>query len=174
MTNKWNDYPDDEPGEPSKTQIKQAMRELQNMAVELTKLKPEQLATIPLTPELERALAETKKIKKNEALRRHHQYLGRLMRNVDHEAIQAALTELQDEQNRLIRLSHAMEHWRDQLIEGDETVLQQFIDHFPQVDRQHLRQLVRNAKDERQAEKPPANGRKLFRFIRETVGQIQD
>lgn len=171
MTRNWQDYPDDETGEVSKTQLKKASQELQNMAVELTRLKPEQLATIPMTPELEKAVAETKNIKKNEAVRRHHQYLGRLMRNIDHEAIQAALTELHDQQNRLIRLSHAMEHWRDQLIEGDETVLQQFIEQFPQVDRQHLRHLVRNAKAERDGGKPPANARKLFRFIRDTVAQ---
>jgi ribosome-associated protein len=41
------------------------------------------------------------------------------------------------------------------------------LDTCPDVDRQHLRQLVRNAIRERDQEKPPKAARALFRYLRE-------
>ncbi|MCW8884628.1 MAG: DUF615 domain-containing protein, partial [Motiliproteus sp.] len=42
-----------------------------------------------------------------------------------------------------------------------------FLEAYPSGDRQHLRQLVRNAVKEAQQNKPPAASRKLFKYIRE-------
>jgi ribosome-associated protein len=38
---------------------------------------------------------------------------------------------------------------------------------YPGADRQHLRQLIAAAIKERDADKPPASARKLFRYLRE-------
>jgi ribosome-associated protein len=157
----------------SKTRMKKHMHALQELAVHLTTLNAEQLARIPLTPELAQALAETRNIKKNEALRRHHQFLGRLMRSADHEAIEAAVADLKIQQDRLARQFHLMENWRDRLItEGQETVAS-FIEAFPQTDRQQLNQLVRSAKGAVNSQQASTHARKLFRFIRGAMEQNQ-
>lgn len=158
----------------SKTQMKKEMEALQDLAVHLTQLSPEQLAGIPIEPELQRALDETKNIKKREALRRHRQFLGRLMRNANHEAITAALNKIKEDHDRMTRLLHVMEQWRDDLIQGDQSQLERFIEHYPNTDRQQLRNLVRNAKGELNRQKPPIYARKLFRFIRETIASAKD
>lgn len=176
-----NDFIDDENDDfeeeieyVSKTRMKKEMEALQDLAVHLTQLPPEQLATIPITPELQRALEETKNIKKREALRRHRQYLGRMMRAADHEAIATAVNKIKEDSDRLTRLLHVMEHWRDDLIQGDQSQLERFIEQFPHTDRQQLRNLVRNAKGEVNTQKPPVYARKLFRFIRETMATDVD
>ncbi len=163
------DAPDDEIEIVSKSQLKREMLALQELAVYITQLNPEQRAKLPLSAELERGIDETKNIKKREALRRHHQFLGKLMRSADHEAIQAAVDKMKDKQDRLVRLLHVMEQWRDELIDGDQQVIERFFDEFPQADRQQLRNLVRNAKRERPTQKPPTNARKLFRYIRDLM-----
>lgn len=153
----------------SKTRMKKEMHALQELAVYLTTLKPEQLARIPLPQDLLNAVQETKNIKKNEALRRHHQYLGRLMRSADHEKIAAAVSGLKEEQNRLARLFHVMERWRDDLIAGDQEVVERFFTEFPHTDRQELRHLVRSAKGAVGTQQASTHARKLFRFVRDAM-----
>ena len=59
----------------------------------------------------------------------------------------------------------------DALVEGDETVLEEIISNYPGVDRQHLRQLVRNAAKEQQANKPPKSSRQLFQYLKSLTGE---
>lgn len=153
----------------SKTRLKKEMMELQELATYVVGLPLEQQAKLPLTIELRKAIDETKNIKKREALRRHRQYLGRLMRSADHEAIRAALDEMKEQQDRAIRQLHIVEQWRDELVAGDQEVLERFFDTFPHADRQQVRNLLRNAKQEFQRNKPPSNARKLFRYLREVI-----
>ncbi len=156
---------------PSKSQQKRDVEALQKLGVSLAELNAEQLAGIPLTPELEKAVREYQHITKREALRRHRQYIGRLMREADHEAIAAALEGVSENQQRMARLFQTMEKWRDDLIEGDHQQMEAFIREFPEVDRQNLRHLVQNAKQERVQQKTPANARKLFKLIRDQLGK---
>jgi len=153
----------------SKTRMKKEMHALQELAVHLTTLNAEQLAQMPLSPDMLRSVEETKNIKKNEALRRHYQFLGKLMRSEDHEAIAAAVAGMKEEQDRLARLFHVMEQWRDDLIRGEQDVLERFIDEFPQTDRQQLRHLVRSAKGAVGSQQAPTHSRKLFRFVRDAI-----
>lgn len=153
----------------SKSEMKRQMHALQAMGDKILELNAEQFATIPLTDELEKALTEAKRIKSREGLRRQKQYIGKLMRAADHEAIAEALTALDEQQNRLARAFHVMEQWRDDLIDGDDSVTANFINEFPNVDIQQLRNLIRNAKAEKAKQKPPASARKLFKLIREQI-----
>ncbi len=167
-----SDTPAEQPRPPSKSQQKRDVEALQKLGISLAELNPEQLAGIPLTPALEKAIREYPHIKKREALRRHRQYIGRLMREADHEAIAAALEGVTENQQRMARLFHTMEQWRDDLIAGDQQQMETFIREFPEVDRQNLRQLVQNAKQERAQQKTPANARKLFKLIRDQMGKL--
>lgn len=155
----------------SKTRMKKEAHALQELAVHLTTLKAEQLAQVPLSADMLRAVEETKNIRKNEALRRHFQYLGKVMRSEDHEAIAAAVAGMKEEQDRLARLFHVMEQWRDELISGEQDVLERFIEEFPQTDRQQLRHLVRSAKGAAGSQQAPTHSRKLFRFIRDAMAE---
>ena len=81
-------YDDDAPlGEKSKTQVKRELHALQDLGERLAGLPAEQLDRLPLTDPLRKALAEAPKHKTHIARKRHVQYLGKLMRDQDLEAI---------------------------------------------------------------------------------------
>ena len=53
------------------------------------------------------------------------------------------------------------------MLEDGDAALAELTARFPQLDRQHLRRLVREARHERAADKPPTAARALFRYLRE-------
>ena len=153
----------------SKTQIKKEMSALQALGVAITQLTREQQARISLHDELRKAIEQAPKIKGRGAIRRHHQFIGKLMRKDDGERIQQEYDDIIAESHRATQQHHLFERWRDRLLAEEENALEQFIEQYPHCDRQQLRQLVRSALKEKAKNAPPANARKLFRFIRETL-----
>jgi ribosome-associated protein len=169
-----NDFEDSNQDEedftqPSKTRMKKDALALQELAVHLTTLNPEQLAKVPIPQVLAQALEAAKTIKKREALRRHYQFLGKVMRSIDHQAIAEAVDEIKIQQDRMARLFHVMEAWRDELIAGEGEVMERFIEEFPATDRQQFRSLVRSAKGALNTQHASTHARKLFRFIRDVM-----
>ena len=151
----------------SKSQFKREMIALQEMGEELVRLNAEQLAKLPLTDELRDAVLAAQGMHARGARYRQMQYIGRLMREVDPAPVQEALDIVRNRHNRASALLHRLEKWRDQLIAGDHEALEEVFAAFPDADRQHLRQLVRNAQKEEEAGKPPKSSRELFRYLRE-------
>ena len=101
----------------SRTQIKQEMEALQKIGMRLTALNPDQLEQIPMGETLAGAIHEYQRLKKNEAKRRQGQYIGRIMRNADPEAILNALNKLDASQLQHARHFHILEQWRERLID---------------------------------------------------------
>ncbi|AYC34247.1 ribosome-associated protein [Pseudomonas cavernae] len=163
-----SDYLDDDfSGEKSKSQVKRELHALQDLGERLITLKPDLLAKLPLTDALRRALAEAPKHTANVARKRHIQFIGKLMREQDIEAILALIDQLDASTRQYNERFHALERWRDRLIaEGDEA-LERFVADYPETDRQHLRGLIRHAQHEAARNKPPAALRKIFKYIRE-------
>ncbi|WP_110668237.1 ribosome biogenesis factor YjgA [Salinicola halophilus] len=153
----------------SKTQRKHEMQELQALGERIIALDPGIRARLPLSDEMIAAVEETSRIRSHEGRRRHMQYVGKVMRKEDRAAIRAAFDAMDQEQNQRNAAFHRLEKTRDALID-DDAALEPFIEAHPDVDRQTLRQLIRNARSERQRGKPPASARKLFQLIRDTKG----
>lgn len=164
---------DGEDEQKSKTRIKKEMHALQKLGVAIAELTPAQQAKIPLDDTLRASIEETPKIKSNNASKRHMQYVGKLLRSADIEAIQSAYDDIFTASDRMVRQHHTIEKWRDELIQ-DPTSLAKFIQQFPHTDRQQLRQLIRATQKENSQNKAPASARKLFRLVRETLEQSQD
>ncbi|OEC35531.1 ribosome-associated protein [Pseudomonas cuatrocienegasensis] len=162
-----SEYLDDFSGEKSKTQIKRELHALQDLGQRLTSLKPDLLNKLPLTDGLRRALEEAPKHTANAAKKRHVQFIGRLMRDQDVEAILTLLDQVDASTRQYNERFHNLERWRDRLINGDDATLEAFVGDYPDADRQHLRQLIRQAQHEAAQNKAPAASRKLFKYIRE-------
>lgn len=154
----------------SKTEMKREMDRLQELGKRLTELNASQWQTLTIKEVLLDALAESKRLKHNEAKRRHLQYIGKLMRDEDEELVQHQVDLLDPSSEAYGRRIGQMEKWRERLIK-DAKAMNAFIDEYPAVDRQHLRNLVRNASKEMSGEspKPGAGYKKLFQFIKETM-----
>ena len=162
----------------SRSEIKRQMEALRDLGKRVTELRPDQQDKIPMDSVLRSAVAETRRITSNGALKRHMQYVGKLMRHADIDAINAALDQFDTASQAHNQKFHALEQWRDRLLlpgqDGNEA-LESFIAEFPATDIQQLRQLVRNTRKEIEKQQPPTQFRKLFRFLREaTAIEIND
>ncbi|MBU1311644.1 DUF615 domain-containing protein [Rheinheimera muenzenbergensis] len=159
---------DEEEGK-SKSQVKREMHELQKLGEELVALSAASRARVPLDDELKDALQLADKLSnKREALRRHIQFIGRLMRTRDLEPIEQALALLRNTNQAATRQFHKVENWRDKLL-ADNDAVTGFIAEFPEVDVQQLRQLIRNAKREQEKQQPPKAYRELFQLIKPLI-----
>ncbi len=89
------------------------------------------------------------------------------MRDQDTTAILVLLDQLDASTRQYNERFHNLERWRDRLVSGTDEVLEKFVGEYPDADRQHLRQLIRQAQHETAQNKPPAATRKIFKYIRE-------
>jgi ribosome-associated protein len=74
---------------------KRASHELTKLGEELVALRPERRTTLALPELLEEAIVEARRLKSFGAQRRQAQFIGKLMRKLDEEAIAAIREELQ-------------------------------------------------------------------------------
>lgn len=153
----------------SKTQIKKEMTALQKMGVELSELPLSQLEGISIPENLKKAILEARRITSHEAKRRQMQYIGKLMRDVDPEPIRAQLAAVNAGSAQSAAAHKRLETWREKLM-ADEGALTEFASAFPGSDLQQIRTLIRNAKREKESNKPPRAYRELFRLIKECSG----
>ena len=152
----------------SKTRRKREMQELQDLGEELVALTPDKLAGLDLPTRLLDAVLDARRISKFGALRRQMQYVGRLMRDADAEAIREQLDVWKGTSISETARLHAIERWRTRLI-GDDLALGELLGQFPRADAQRLRALIRNVKREAVAKKPPKSFRELFQELREII-----
>ena len=159
---------DDLPDRPSKTQRKKQMHELQSLGEELVELNAERLAQVEMPEDLRDAVREAQRIRSHEGKRSQMQYIGRLMRDVDPAPIRERLAAWRGQSRAHNAYEHELTRWRERLID-EEGAFAEFAALHPRVDLQHLRQLARNARHERDASKPPRSFRELFRALREAL-----
>lgn len=153
----------------SKTQIKREVEALQDLGKKMLELSKNQLKKVEMSETLRDAFAEAGRIKKHEAMRRHMQYIGRIMRTEDHEAIAQRVALFDSTSAAYNKLFHQLEIKRDALIgENSKNELSQYLDENPEIeDIQLLRQLIRLSQKEASQESKTTNRKKLFRFLRE-------
>ncbi|NNC99845.1 MAG: DUF615 domain-containing protein, partial [Gammaproteobacteria bacterium] len=101
------------------------------------------------------------------ALQRQLRRIASLMQHEDVAAIQLELNRQKQPSKQQTAEFHKLEQWRDRLIDGDDRLLTELIDQFETIDRQLIRQLVRNARLEQERNKPPKSARGLFKYLSE-------
>ena len=150
----------------SRTQIKRAMEALQDLGGKLLDLKPSELARIPMSDTLITAIDESRRIDQNEAKRRHLQYIGKVMRDEDSEAIAKALAVHDSGSDEHRRVFHQIETWRDGLISNNPDTLNEIVLLHKGADRQHITHLVKQAQSMNQEAKAKSAAKKLFKYLR--------
>jgi len=153
----------------SKSQRKREMLALQDLGSELTKLPADQFEKISLPDDLHDAIVEARRIHQHGAHKRQLQFIGRLMRDIDASPIREQLDTLRGQSARAAQELHLIERWRDRLLDEGDAALGELVQEQPQTDRHHVRQLLRNAHKEKQANKPPKSARALFQYLRELM-----
>ncbi|HSN32047.1 MAG TPA: ribosome biogenesis factor YjgA, partial [Ideonella sp.] len=82
------------------------MLALQDLGVALVRLAAEQVRRLDLPENLRQAVLDAQKITAHEGRRRQIQYVGKLMRQVDAEPIQAQLDAINGESKAAVALMH--------------------------------------------------------------------
>ncbi|TNE76573.1 MAG: DUF615 domain-containing protein [Gammaproteobacteria bacterium] len=165
-----NEFPEQTPDEEqpkSKSALKREMSALQKLGEELVELPSAKLAKVPMPEELEEAVTLARRLKNREGKRRQLQYIGKIMRTIDSDAIKQALEGFHHESVAFRQQFHKLENWRDRLLTEGDRALDDLLVEMPSLDRQHLRQLIRQANKEASQNKPPAAARKLFQYLRD-------
>ena len=163
--------------EASRTDLKRESDALQKLGEELMSLRAGLFEKLPIEEKLVDAIAEAKRITNFEGKRRQMQFIGKLMRALEPDALEAIRSALA-EQNSVPAAEtaalHEAERWRDRLI-ADDDALGGWIETHPATDSQQLRALVRQARKDLKAGLPgeaPRQGkayREVFQLVREQL-----
>ena len=152
----------------SKSEIKRDAEALKKLGEKLVDLSEAKLEKIPLEDNLRDAIELAQRLQK-EARRRQLQYIGKLLRNVESEPIQEALDKLENKHQQQQAMLHKLELLRDKLIMGGDEALTQVLTEYPQIDRQHLRTLIRLAQKEKIQNKPPKAYRDIYQYLKTLI-----
>lgn len=167
----------------SKTDMKRESSALQKLGEDMLELRQDamlQLTAQNHVPEaLHEAIREAKKITHFEGKRRQMQFVGKLMRQLDDDQVQAIRAALDVQHNGSAEETlalHLAEHWRDRLLQ-DDAALAEWLSIHPDTDSQQLRALVRQARKDGLPDKTalakgqfPRQGRAfrdIFKIVRE-------
>ncbi|MDP2610118.1 MULTISPECIES: ribosome biogenesis factor YjgA [unclassified Oceanobacter] len=163
----FDSQPDEEYELVSKSEMKREAERWQALGERLTELNPSLWNDMPISDVLHAALEESRRIKQHGAKRRHLQYIGRVMRDEDIVGIQEKIDLMDPSSDAYGRRQRQYEMWRTRLLQ-DNSGLNDFIDQYPQIDRQQLRNLVRNAQKEMAGDnaQPGKAYKSLFQFIK--------
>jgi len=162
-----NDEFDPENAPPSKSSLKRDAHALQQLGAQLVDLPESVWSMLELPASLVAALSEARRLHARGGRKRQLQFIGKLMRDIDPELIRNYFEQERLKTRKLAQAHHELEAWRDRLIEEGDPAIETFLEQHAQADRQHLRQLVRQAKKELAHNKPPKSSRALFRYIRD-------
>ncbi|MCP4471622.1 MAG: DUF615 domain-containing protein [Gammaproteobacteria bacterium] len=154
----------------SKSQLKRDSHAIQDLGKRLVALPAEHLARIPLDETVLEAIALAHRIhNKRSALKRHYQFLGKLLRARDTEAIAAALAEIDNESQHSIQKHHRAERWRDRIIEQGNDAIDALVTETERAERQKLRQLWRNHQHAKTDTKRTQHARLLYKEIKHSL-----
>lgn len=154
---------------PSRSQKKRESTALQGLGEALARLPATRLGRLPLPPDLREALELMARIADREGRRRQLQYIGRLMRQCDAEAIGAALERLREGPAREDAAFRHTERLRAALLNADGAETDRLLAPWPHA-ADELRRLAARAR----GESAPHAARDLFRRLRKLLEDGHD
>ena len=158
---------------PSRSEQRRAALDVLELGAQLVALSAAQLARLPVPEDLLPHIRETQRITAHIAHKRQLAFLAKQMRKLDEAvltAIRDAMSTESASSRREVAAMHRAEVLRERLLgEDGDAALTTLLADFPTADRQKLRQLLRNAREERAKHKPPRAYRELYRELRELL-----
>jgi ribosome-associated protein len=154
------------PEPPSKSELKRQDRGLRELGVALVELPPAELIALDLPEPLLDAVEACRRITSHGARLRQEMFIGKLLRKIDAEPIRAVLARRGEADRQRIRREHALEEWRERLLADEPSAWTELGSLVAATDLKQMRSLVRQARAEQAASRPPAAARQLFRRLR--------
>jgi ribosome-associated protein len=154
---------------PSKSEAKRASLEVQKLGEELVNEARDRVKRVPMPEDVRDAILMCQTITNHEGRRRQMQFVGKKMRTLDEEEI-AIIQRTIDSWKGMSKADtaalHALERRREKLLADDKALTVLSAEH-PELDVQHLRTLIRNARKEQAENKPPKAYREIFQILKD-------
>ncbi len=174
----------------SKTDLKRESDERQQLGEDLLTLRADLSQRLldqgHLNEKLMDAVAEANRITNFEGRRRQMQFIGKLMRKLEEEDIEAIREALRAQHSGSAKETlalHQAEQWRDRLLLSDDAVAE-WMEAYPATDSQQLRAMVRQARKDNTADKTtesqglaPRQGRsyrEIFQLVKQTLQEAEN
>lgn len=160
---------DQEYDRPSKSELKRQMNDLQKLGEQLVDEPRDRVKRVPMPEELRDAILMCQSITDHGGRRRQLQFVGKMMRKLDEEevaVIQRTIESWKGMSKAETAALHALERRREKLL-ADDKALTQLLEEHPELDVQHLRTLIRNARKEQAENKPPKAYREIFQILKD-------
>ena len=152
---------------PNKSEQKRQLAVIQDLVVSLIEVPEKTQIELGLSDQIRNELKQARAMKAGSARKRLIKHLTKLCSQQEMAPVLEYFDKESLRQQQSNARFHALERWRDRLIETGDEAIQEFLEQYPNTDRQQLRQLVLGGKRERETGKPAGAGKKLFRLIRE-------
>jgi len=152
---------------PSKSELKRRMHDLQELGEAVAELPESRLAALKIEDRLRDAIVELGRTRSHEGRRRQVQYIGKLMKFEDADALREAVASWRLGSARDTLALHQAEAWRDLLV-ADDDAFERWLAAHPDTDTQQMRSLVRSARKE-SADPAARHGRayrELFQMVK--------
>jgi ribosome-associated protein len=159
---------------PSKSQLKRDSTALQKLGAELIAEPRDRVKRVPMPEDVRDAILACQLIKDHEGRRRQLQYVGKKMRTLDAEelaVIQRTIDGWKGASKADTAALHAIERRRDKLL-ADDGALTELLSEHPELEAQHLRTLIRNARKEQAEHKPPKAYREIFQILKQLQSKL--
>jgi len=155
----------------SKSELKRDAQEFHQLGSDIAKMGKKQRERLPLNDDLKAAMVVADKISnKSDAYRRHLNYIAKTLRTVENiDEIKAIIDIMLNKNNQAEVMIKKIEQLRSDLIEQGDDLINQTIEEYPSLERQKMRQLVRNAAKEVKSEKPARGYKELFQYLKDSM-----
>jgi ribosome-associated protein len=154
---------------PSKTEMKRLSDALQDLGRELVEAPRDRVKRVPMPEDVRDVILECQNIKNHEGRRRQMQFVGKKMRTLTDEEVDVIRRTIEGWKGASkadTAALHALERRRDKLL-ADDNALTTLLGEYPELDAQHLRTLIRNARKEQAENKPPKAYREIFQILKD-------
>ena len=155
---------------PNKSAQKREQAQIKALVTALLACPEAEWQAMGLNETVQKELRLARGMKASGARNRQIKFIVRLLKDDGLEAARQWVEQRDLREAEARRRFHELEAWRDRLVEMGDQALGDYLQAHPETDRQQLRQLVRQARKERDTGKPAGAGKKLFRFLRENSG----
>ena len=160
---------DQEYERPSKSEAKRQSNELQKLGEQLVEAPRDRVKRVEMPEDVKEAILTCQTITNHEGRRRALQFVGKKMRTLDEaevEVIKRTIDSWKGASKAETAALHALERRREKLL-ADDKALTQLLEENPELDVQHLRTLIRNARKEQAENKPPKAYREIFQILKD-------